>query len=149
MMCSRFVIAAGSVLVAALASASGCSKPQQGRLPVYPVSGKVTAKGQPVEGAEVVLYGATPELTGRGTPAPAGKTDAEGVFHLRSYDIDDGAPAGKFNVTIFWPEPIPAGVDQEMYRRKDRFQNRYIDPHKSGLTAEVPQGGGELPTFEL
>ena len=57
--------------------------------------------------------------------------------------------AGRFSVTVFWPEPIPAGADQEMYRRKDRLNGRYMDPKKSGLTVEVPQGGGELPTFEL
>jgi len=138
----------GVFAILALAAAS-CSKSPEGRLPVYPASGKVTSGGQPVEGAKVVFYGATPDLTGKGTPAPTGVTDASGVFHLRSYDPDDGAPVGKFNVTIYWPEPIPPGADTEMYQRKDRLKGRYTDPQKSGLTAEVPQGGGELPPFAL
>src|SRR5262245_41543620 len=101
-----FFIASAGTLLAVVVSAISAAKAPEGRLPVYQVSGKATAKGQPVEVAEVVLYGATRELTGRGTPAPAGTTNAAGVFHLRSYDVDDGAPAGRFNVTIFWPEPI-------------------------------------------
>jgi hypothetical protein len=116
---------------------------------VYPVTGKVTVGGQPAEGAEVVFYGATPDLQGPGTVAPAGTTDKDGVFQLRSYEPNDGAPAGKFNVTVFWPEPIPEGVDEEMYQPKDRLKQRYLNPEKSGLTAEVPVGGAELPPFEL
>jgi hypothetical protein len=134
------------VLAAAIA---GCSDVEEGRMRVYPVSGRVTVKGSPAEGARVVFYGATPDLTGPGTPAPVGTTDANGEFRLRSYDPEDGAPAGKFNVTIIWPEPIPPNVDQEMYRPKDRLQGRYSDPQKSGLTATVEEGGGELPPFEL
>src|SRR5262245_44576170 len=124
----RIVIATRwkTVILLSAVCTIGCSKAPTGRLPVYPVSGKVTAKGQPVEGAEVVFYGATPELTGPGTPAPAGTTDANGEFWLRSYDPNDGAPAGKFNVSVFWPEPVPAGADEETYRRKDRLQGRYL-----------------------
>jgi hypothetical protein len=138
-----------SPVVLAMLTVAGCTKVREGRVRVYPVSGKVTSKGQPVEGAEVVFYGATPDLTGPGTPAPAGITDANGEFTLRSYVPDDGAPAGKFNVTVYWPEPIPPGVDTEMYERKDRFKGRYMEPGESGLTVEVPEGGGELPPLEL
>jgi hypothetical protein len=127
----------------------GCSKSNSGRIPVYPTSGKVTFKGQPVEGAEIALYGLTPELAGPGTVPPVGVTDASGVFYLRSFDPDDGAPAGKFNVTIVWPDAATSGGDSEMQQRKDRLQGRYSDPKKSGLTVDVPEGGGELPPFEL
>ena len=127
----------------------GCAKANSGRIPVYPTSGKLTLKGQPVEGAEVAFYSSTPELTGPGTVPPVGVTDASGVFHLRSYDPDDGAPAGKFNVTIIWPEATASGGDSEMQQRKDRLQGRYADPVKSGLAVDVSEGGGELPPFEL
>ncbi len=128
---------------------AGCSKSDDGRLEVYPVTGKVTVGGRPAEGAEVVLYGATPELKGPGTIPPEGTTDENGAFSLTSYEPNDGAPAGKFHVTIFWPEPIPEGADQEMFQPKDRLKQKYLNPDASGLTAEVPVGGGELPPFEL
>ena len=150
MLSNAHVILLGATIAIGLTAACGCSpQTKPGRVPVFPVNGKVLAKDQPVEGAEVVFYGATPELTGHGKPAPAGVTDASGEFRLRSYDPEDGAPAGKFNVTIYWPEPIPPGADEEMYQRKDRFGGRYVDPKTSGLSIEVPDGGGELPPFAL
>ena len=116
---------------------------------VHPVTGKVTVNGQPAAGAEVVFYGATDDLTGKGTVAPYGIADENGAFELRSYEPGDGAPAGKFKVTIYWPEEIPPGVDEEMYEPQDRLNNRYSDPNTTELTVEVPEGGGELPPFEL
>jgi hypothetical protein len=135
--------------MAVVVAVVGCSKDNDGRMQVYPVSGKVTVKGQPVEGARVVFYGATADLTGPGTIVPVGVTDANGAFQLRSYEPEDGSPAGEFKVTVIWPERIPPNVDQEMYKPKDRLRGRYSDPQKSGLTATVPEGGGELPPFEL
>jgi hypothetical protein len=116
---------------------------------VYPVSGRVMVNGAPAAGARVVLYGATPELTGPGTIPPEGITDENGVFQLRSYEPEDGAPAGKFNVTVRWLEPVPEGVDPLEYKQKDRLKDRYSNPETSGLTVEIPEGGGELPPFEL
>ena len=110
---------------------------------------QVDFEGATSRSAEVAFYSSTPELTGPGTVPPVGVTDASGVFHLRSYDPDDGAPAGKFNVTIIWPEATASGGDSEMQQRKDRLQGRYADPEKSRLSVDVPEGGGELPPFEL
>jgi hypothetical protein len=138
-----------SLIVFLALAALGCSKTKDGRLKVYPTSGKVTANGQPVEGAKVVFYGTTPDLSPQGTAPPVGQTDSSGEFRLRTYDPEDGAPVGKFNVTVYWPEPLPPDADTEKYQRKDRFKGRYIDPQKSGLTAKVPEGGGELPPIEL
>jgi hypothetical protein len=36
-----------------------------------------------------------------------------------------------------------------MFQPKDRLKQRYINPETSGLTAEVPFGGGMLPTIDL
>lgn len=138
------VIVLGSLLVVA-----GCSQSDDGRMQVYPVTGKVTVGGQPAEGAEVVFYGATPDLKGPGTIPPVGTTDANGEFSLTSYEPDDGAPAGKFQVTVFWPEPIPEGADEEMFQPKDRLKEKYLDPETSQLSAEIPVGGAVLAPFEL
>jgi hypothetical protein len=132
-----------------LATLAGCSQPDDGRIEVYPVTGKVTVNGAPAAGAEVVFYGATPELKGPNVAPPEGMTDENGEFQLRTYDADDGAPAGTFNVSVIWPEPIPEGVDTEMYQPQDRLKGKYTDPNASGLTVEVPAGGGTLPPIEL
>jgi hypothetical protein len=135
--------------MAAIVVLSGCASKEDGRVKVYPVSGKVLVNGKPAEGAEVIFYGATPELRGPGTVSASGKTNENGEFRLGSYGPDDGAPAGKFNVVVIWREPIPEGADSERFQAKDRLNNRYATPESSGLTAEVPEGGIELPPFEL
>jgi hypothetical protein len=142
----RTTCLAGMAFIVAL---SGCASEEDGRVKVYPVSGKVLVNGKPAEGAELIFYGATPEMRGPGTVSAEGVTDENGVFHLGSYGPNDGAPAGKFNVVVIWREPIPDGVDQERFQAKDRLNNRYATPESSGLTAEVPERGIELPPFEL
>jgi hypothetical protein len=127
---------------------SGCGS-DVAPVPLYEASGKVTVQGQPAEGAKVVFYPTSSALQGPRMPIPAGTTDATGTFHLQSYEPKDGAPAGEFKVTVIWPEPIPPNVDQEMYQPKDRLQGRYSDPQRTTITATIPEGGGELPPFEL
>lgn len=141
-----FAVFVGALALAALI---GCSQSDDGRVDVYPVTGKITVNGAPAAGAKVVFYGATPELKGPNVAPPAGATNENGEFQLRTYDPDDGSPAGNFNVTVFWPEPIPPGADTEMFQPQDRLKKRYLDPATSGLTVEVPVGGGSLPPIEL
>ena len=137
-----------TIIAVGLAFVPGCGK-DDGHIKVYPVQGKVLVAGAPAEGARVVFYPASDDLKKPGMPVPEGTTDAQGAFKLRSYKPGDGAPVGEFKVTVHWPEPIPPNVDEEMVEPKDRLGKRYVDPQKSGLTAKVEQGGGEIPSFEL
>lgn len=116
---------------------------------VFPVSGKLTVDGRPAAGAEINLYGATRDLQGPGTVAPYATTDEQGEFQLRSYDPGDGAPAGEFVVTVFWPEAPPPDADEEMFQPRDRLQNKFLSPETSSLTVRIPEGGCELPPIEL
>ncbi len=76
---------------------SGCSEQ---RVPVYPVSGKITYKGQPPVGASVVLH----SLSGSDAKdvVPAGTVKDDGSFTVTSYDPGDGAPQGDYVATIEW-----------------------------------------------
>lgn len=129
--------------------AIGCGSKKDGLVEVVPVSGKVLVKGQPAEGARVVFYPISEELKGKGMPVPAGTTDDTGEFQLQSFRPDDGAPVGDFRVTVVWLEPTPPNADPEMFRAKDRLQGRYSNPDTTKLTATVPDGGVQLPPFEL
>lgn len=60
-----------------------------------PVSGKVTYKGKPVEGAQVTFLSRTE--TAR---SASGRTDAEGNYALSTFNTDDGAIPGEYTVTI-------------------------------------------------
>jgi hypothetical protein len=76
---------------------SGCA---ERRVPVYPVSGKITYKGQPPVGATVVLH----SLNGTDTKdvAPAGTVTDDGSFTITSYELGDGAPQSDYVATIEW-----------------------------------------------
>jgi hypothetical protein len=141
------------VLVAYLAGLAlivGCAE-DDGRIEVYPVSGKVLVRGAPAEAAQVVFYPVAEELRKPGMPIPEAVTDAEGIFQLRSYDPKDGAPAGEYTVSVYWPGPAPPDADPAAgtYNPKDRLAGRYLDPNKSGLNVTIEEGGAELPPFEL
>jgi hypothetical protein len=73
----------------------GCSN-NSDQPTVYPVSGKVTFKGQPVEGASVVFVPSRP-----GGQAASGTSDASGKYKLTTYNAADGALPGKYNVKVF------------------------------------------------
>jgi hypothetical protein len=133
------------VLVALIAI--GCTA-DDGRVKVYPVRGKVLVKGQPAQGARVVFYAAAADAAAKKLPTPAGETDASGQYRLQSYEPEDGAPVGGYNVSVTWLEPPPPNA-QGIFDQKDRLGGRYSNPNKSGLTAHVEKGGGEISPFEL
>jgi hypothetical protein len=128
-------------------AASGCGDDGD-RIQVYPVEGKVLVNGQPAQGATVALYPTSSALAEARLPPPTGTVDANGEFRLTSYESNDGAPAGEFQVTIVWPEPPPPNP-VGVFEQKDRLRGRYANPQTSKLTATVEAGGGELPPFEL
>lgn len=137
------------LILLAFTAGLGCQEDND-RLPVYPAHGKVTVNGQPAEGARVVFYPSVTEVDGLPMPTPAANTEVGGIYHLESYESRDGAPVGEYSVSVVWLEPPPPNAEQlGVYEQKDRLKNRYSDPKKSGLSATVEAGGGELPSFDL
>ncbi len=129
--------------------ASGCSGKSDGRVKVYPVSGKVSVRGTPAGGARVVFYPVSDELKKPGMPIPYGTTDDQGNFKLWSYDPDDGAPEGEYKISVVWLDvPLEKAKENPM-GAKDRLSGTYSNPQTSKLTAKVEKGGGEIPPFEL
>ena len=134
------------VFVVSLAlSLCGCIA-EDGRVPVYPVSGSVQHGGRPAEGAIVSFH---PLDASAPSPLqPSGKVDAAGNFQLTSYESGDGAPAGKYAVTILWPAPPKSPIDAPD-AGPDRLNGRYLDPRKSPWQVEVIEGSNALEPFEL
>src|SRR5436309_14322534 len=81
------VYSAGIVLVSVAAIGCGGAKPVK-------VEGTVTLDGQAVQGATVIFY---PD---NGGPQASGLTDADGVFHLTTFNTGDGAIPGTHKVTV-------------------------------------------------
>jgi hypothetical protein len=89
-------------------SVTGCSG-NVGKVPVFPVKGKVAVAGEVPLGALVVLYpvqpGADKDLR------PSAKIGQDGTFSMTTYVADDGAPAGEYTATIQWNKLIKTGQD--------------------------------------
>jgi hypothetical protein len=135
----RVFLASLGLLVLSLTS---CGK-SDGRQRTFPVSGKVLVNGNPLEHATIVFHpiGATgPEVI-----KPRGKVAADGAFTLTSYDGNDGAPAGDYQVTIeLW---LSTGRGDE--GPTSRLPAKFARPESSGLTATVNAGPTELQPFNL
>lgn len=143
----RPVTWSSAVVALVLLSAAGCR--DDGKVSVYPVQGKVTLNGAPLEGATVQFFTNDESLRVPGVPIPAGTTDAGGVFQLSAYGKADGAPAGDYRVTINQMQVTNDAEDPEQMTSVDRLKGRYSNPDSSGLTATVKEDDNELPAFDL
>jgi hypothetical protein len=146
-------------LIPLLSLLVGCGEaPDAGRLPIIPAGGRVLVRGEPAEGARVLLHPVDPRVGAAGL-FPHGSADATGAFSLTSYEQGDGAPAGRYRVSVTWPDPefVPRTPEQREAIAlgeppPDLLRGRYADPARSGLEARIEAGGGSplvLPDFEL
>lgn len=120
----------------------GCQGETETRKPTFSVTGKVLDGSKPLANATVVFHPAGEN--GEGVIKPRGKTDENGVFRLTTYDANDGAPEGKYQVTIeLW-----ATVNSDE-GPVNRVGVKYSKPETSGLTADVSKGPNELQPFTL
>jgi hypothetical protein len=125
------------VMLAGISCSSGKKEDQK---PVHPVRGQVFVKDKPAVGAFVLLVPEN-EPAEPTDPRPRAEVDANGAFKLSTYGENDGAPAGKYIVTITWPVP-----EEDI---EDKLFGRYADPKTSKLRATVKEGANELPAFRL
>ena len=103
--------------------AAGCSQGPS-RVPVFPVQGTIAYQGKPAAGAIVILH---PQGESTKTHMKArGKSDVDGMFRLTTYDLEDGAPAGDYIVTLYWPVARPPGA-LDLDDGPDRLAGRYLD----------------------
>jgi hypothetical protein len=131
-----------SLALAAILTAS-CGK-DSSRKPTYPVTGKVVLPGgKAPEHATVVLHPV--DESGPDVVKPSGKVEKDGTFSLTTYESRDGAPAGKYYVTVeLW---LASGKGDE--GPKNRLPARYARPETSGLTATVSPSPTDLQPIVL
>jgi hypothetical protein len=134
----------------------GCNR-KPGVEGVVAVSGTVTYQGKPVEGANVMFAPQNPEAR-----SASGRTDASGRFQLTTLQSGDGAVCGAYKVAISKVQvenPMTADEARAWFEKnggppepgnvKNELPEDYKDAGKSGLTAEVTDGGANDFTFEL
>jgi len=138
-----------------LSGCGGGDKWVEGRPPVYPVSGQVMYQGKPLEGASVTFS----PVEGEGSEFGAsGQTNAEGRYSLTTFTQDDGAPAGRYHVTvtkatpIVYPDPRdPSTVNLPPLKveQKHLIPEKYSSPKTTDLEAEVSDSDENEFNFEL
>ena len=97
----RRVLRAGlAVLSLAALWFTGCGKEDTSRVPVHPVSGAISFRGQPTSGAFLSLHPKDGASTG--APSPRATVGPDGKFALSTYNSQDGAPEGDYVVTVQW-----------------------------------------------
>ena len=162
-------------LLLAGVSLFGCSS---GGPDMAPVSGVVTYKGAPVEGAIVSFNSASAPRS------PSGTTDAQGVYRLSTFGESDGAVLGDYRVSVVKldpaaqtesamktaeikaDKPLPGGGTPKLETAMpgagggtmprlpsagppSLLPAKYADPNKSGLTAKVQAGKENKFDFSL
>lgn len=129
---SSALVVVSLVLVIA---AAGCS-PANDRKPVFPVSGKATFKGEAMAGARVTFHpiGGTDRRAVRGLA----EVDQDGVFRMTTYVKEDGAPAGEYSVTIYWPgRPAKGKADDPELEANDLPPDRLKRVYASATTTKL------------
>jgi hypothetical protein len=104
--------------------------------------------GQPLERCLVTFQ---PET---GPSAAYAITDAEGAFHLQTYQPGDGAAAGRYRVAFSKTRlEYPEGVDPDTYGNPPKIiemlPESYTRYEKSGHEASVGGEGENTFTFRL
>jgi hypothetical protein len=140
-------VLAVALLSAGLVSPIGCG-PNDGLGKRFPVSGKVTYKGQPLTSGTINFL---PEDPNTGRPA-VGEIQPDGSFQLTTQTPGDGAMGGKYKVSISAYEvdksqgasPPQGGVADQVAvaraQRKSLIPEKYSATDVSGLAATVGPG---------
>jgi N-methylhydantoinase B/oxoprolinase/acetone carboxylase alpha subunit len=119
---------------------AGCGA-KDSRLAVHPVRGKVMLGPTPAAGAMVVFH---PLDKKDDRAVPRGKVDKDGTFKLSTYDADDGAPVGKYKVTIDWRKGATLDDDGVSL-----VHARYTRPASTPIEVEITPETTELKPFEI
>ncbi|MBN1911753.1 MAG: carboxypeptidase regulatory-like domain-containing protein [Pirellulales bacterium] len=117
------------------------------RLKTYPTQGIATFQGKSMQGAIISLNPIEGEAKAK-DQLPRGIVGEDGTYTVGTYQDGDGAPVGRYKVTIQWCEaPDPAtGPDQAV---PDRLKGRYANPAKSDIEVTITEGDNTLPPIEL
>ncbi|QDU36338.1 hypothetical protein Mal4_06230 [Maioricimonas rarisocia] len=114
----------GPGMLLMMVAALGCTGGEtEGRVDVYPVSGKVTMGGGPLVNATVAF------APREGQPTAVGRTDVNGEYQLSTYGGNDGAAAGSYSVVV--TKPLGGGGTASAE-----------DAHGTDPTANYDAGGG-------
>lgn len=133
----------GLVLLSALA-AVGCKS--ETRVPVFPVSGKITFQGQAPAGAQVILVPAAGSKLPKDLAA-SGTVKDDGTFQIDTYAKGDGAPSGEYVATVQWFKMVT--TDGGTGRGPNVIPEKYAKAETSPIKVSVGKGPTEIPPVDV
>jgi len=134
----------GAASAAFFALLSGCGSEVSPRTPVVPVEGEVRVEGKLPHGALVVFH---PVIKDEKTPAPRALVDQDGKFKLSTYDAQDGAPVGEYQVTVTWRPLIKR--DGDFVPGPNQTPNRFTQVQTTPLRVRIAADSNRLEPFLL
>ncbi|WP_145262527.1 hypothetical protein [Planctomycetes bacterium Pan216] len=119
---------------------SGCGSAPDDGLIKHQVTGQVLVNGNPEKGV-VVRFNHTDPSVKKNAARPIAVTDEDGCFVLSTNGEDDGAVAGTYDVTFFWPE---GGNSMQEF-----FEGKYVKPNGPEFQVKVEDADALIPPFRL
>jgi hypothetical protein len=133
----------GALLLAGVLLSMSCSSKDQ-RPELFPVQGQLFLERKPAHNAIVWFHPAI--ASGKGCPRPHATVKEDGSFEVGTLKSNDGAPAGRYKLTVIWRAPAKSGDEDGA----SLIPLRYMEPEKSGLpVVEVAAGPTTLPPINL
>ena len=83
----------------------GCSSQRDPmKFPTFKVVGQVNYEGKPAENVQVYLFPLAAPTMPDIPSNPRATTSKDGKFEISTYAENDGAPAGKYQILMIWPD---------------------------------------------
>jgi hypothetical protein len=140
----------GLLTVALSAGCGGKGRPEmKGKLPLFPVTGKLMLDGQPMVGATILFYPTTAFPAGAAKQRPRATVDTDGTFHVSTYANDDGAPAGDYKVTVSWKGDLTGITSEQAGDLPEMAPTTVQGANSTRLRMKVTEAENVLPTWDL
>jgi hypothetical protein len=140
----------GLLTVALSAGCGGKSRPEmKGKLPLFPVTGKLMLDGQPMAGATILFFPTTAFPAGAAKQRPRAIVDTDGTFHVSTYANDDGAPAGDYKVTVSWKGDLTGVTSEQAGDLPEKAPTTVQEANSTRLRMKVTETENVLPAWDL
>lgn len=137
-MTTRIKTARALMLLASSIALVGCS--DDGLAKRYPVSGKITYKGQPLAKGQITLM--PTDSAGRGGVGVI----TEGSYQITTQSPNDGAFPGDYNVVVTSLDIDTAGAEAATQKIAEKAKIETIQPDQAAMARALATAKSAIPT---
>ena len=119
---------------------TGCSGPDSWKVRTHKTSGNITINGAHPVNAMIILKSIGDPIDTRHSQ-PWGEVGQDGTYQLTTYQTNDGAPAGTYAITLFWPSSPGSDID--------RLKEQFDSIENAVAQVEIKSGNNTIPDIKL